>query len=143
MLWLTAFAFIFGVTSCRHNIRVRPVIPAVVALASAGAMVLLNVKWGAKQANYWLVLLMSVATVYYLMQGRLRGRVLGSALVLSGCVMELYFIHTYVFVQSDRLHPTAGAAISMLIAVAAAFVLGRLGHWLQSVARLHARPNPA
>lgn len=135
MLWLTAFAFVFGVYSARHSLRVRPVIPAVLAVGLAGVMVLLNVKWDWTQANYWLILLVSVATVYFLMQGPLRGRAFAWLLVFSGCVMELYFVHTYVFIDSDRLHPAVGATLSLLLAIASAFLLGLLGRGARSLLR--------
>ncbi len=140
-LWMTALAFAFGVYSGRYRLRVRAAIPAAVAVAALGAMFLLNWRWGVKTANYALLLLAGIAVAYFLTVGRLGGSLLGKVLVLSGCVMELYFVHTYVFVHPVGWHWVPGYALSMAATIAIAFVLAKVGDRLK-IGRRGATPAP-
>jgi len=83
--------------------------------------------------NYFLILISSIFMVVYLLNKRLPGLVLKKVLSLSGCTIQIYFIHTYLFTKTITRQPVMNYAISMLIIIAVALCLSRITDKIRSM----------
>jgi len=131
MLWMTIFAFLFGVFSARHRLRVRPIWALLVMIVCAGLLAEHNL-WAHLNyldyhlANYTLILIGSVATVYLLMEIRLPHAWFDRLLPWSSCVLEFYVIHFYLLTLFKGLPPLAGYILTMLVTIMLAWLLHKI-----------------
>lgn len=124
-LWLSTFAFIFGVYAGRFNVKVSPGLSLGCFLFSYILMVYLSSAVDFKSLNYLLINISSIAIVVYLLNKKLPSLFLEKTLVLSGCLIEMYFIHTYMFITPTSFY-IFNYLLSLLIIVATALMLSRL-----------------
>ncbi len=133
MLWMTMFAFILGSYS---GVYVRAIHPTIFSSAAAISCLLLlsvNVLLDYNQLNYHLILIASISIIGYLLNRRLPDFVLSKLLPLSGCIIQIYFIHTYLFLKNITNVPLVDYAITMLVIVIAAYFLSKISARLSSV----------
>ncbi len=138
MLWMTIFAFLFGVFSARYRIRVRPLWALVIIAASAGLLVehnmLVYVKYpDYRLANYALILTGSVAAVYLLLEIQLPRAWFERFLPWSGCVMEFYVIHFYLSGRFNGWPSLVSYILSMLITATLAWMLNKIHYRVKGI----------
>jgi surface polysaccharide O-acyltransferase-like enzyme len=137
MLWMTAISFAFGVFSRIHRVSVKPYLSVISALGIAATMLYANIVTKMTALNYFFILGISVAVVFFLLEYKLPTWALGKMTILSGCVLEIYFIHTYLFVKSEVLPLPLNYVASVLITVTVAFALSHIAKGFSaSISRL-------
>jgi peptidoglycan/LPS O-acetylase OafA/YrhL len=125
MLWLTIFGFGFGVFASRvdwHPSRAF-------AWSGLGVVVLVflivNI-FGYKQLNIIFIALMSIYAVAILLCAPLHERYIGPLALWIPCVLEIYLLHTYIFVRSPALGDAMGYLLSMLLVLSCAYAMFRM-----------------
>lgn len=130
-LWLTVFGFLFGCFVAGTPARL-PFSWAFGLLAGCvAAMLALNGFWHVHAFNYFLILAASVAVCAVLLAKRLPDRLSPFATLLSGCVMEIYLIHSYLFVHF-RIPVILDYLVSIALIVLVAKALAALRDGLRS-----------
>lgn len=130
-LWMTVFSFLLGVVVARSSwgLSLRAswglVFGAVILLLG------LNVLLQFKLLNYFLILLSAVGVIGILLQGRLPPMAFRGVLFFSGCLMEIYFIHTYLFIRTSQ-HDLIDYGYSFLLILLVAWSLARLSDFLKN-----------
>jgi hypothetical protein len=122
-LWLTMLGFILGVFAGMVGTQV----PARVSLALTVALLALllanNVVFGYKTANPDLLGLASVTVNLWLMRARLpQWKILRGVARLENCLLEIFIIHTYLFIHPTGISALDFAITMTLVAVVAWFL---------------------
>jgi hypothetical protein len=129
-LWLTALGFVLGVFVGLYGTR----IPARVSFGlSAVALALLlvnNIVFGYQAANGALLGMACITTNLWLMRAQLpQWKPLRMLAKLENCLLEIFIVHTYLFI-----HPTGIGAVdflcSMSLIVVTALILNAIGNRL-------------
>jgi hypothetical protein len=128
-LWNTSFAFWFGVYAARHPIGGSARIWLAIGMVCTLAMLGLNFA-GIKLFNNYLIVSAAIAMVLWLERARLHRRLLAWLLWLSPCVLEIYLIHTYLFVDWGLALPFR-FVVSMILTIACAQMLAHLIDWVK------------
>jgi Acyltransferase family len=126
LFWMTQFAFIFGAYSGVHKHHVSPTLCVTLFTVSCLLVLLLNTIFDISALNYTLVLLASISIAGYLLNARLPAFLLSKSLILSGCIIQIYFIHPYLFFRSITQMQVINYIFSMVIIIAAALILNRI-----------------
>ena len=129
-LWLSAWGFVFGVFVQRTGPGGKPVVSAAVGLVLAAAMLALNLALGVKTLNFYFIVAMSACAVLWLKDARLPAWPLRPFGVVSGIILEVYLIHSYLYVP-----PTGYAFVDYLLSLALVLVVARLLNRVASMIR--------
>lgn len=126
-LWLTALGFVLGVFLGMYGTRVPARVSLAIALISLVILFLNNFVFGYKAANGSLVGVACITTNLWLMRARLpQWKVLRALATLETFLLEIFVIHTYLFI-----HPTGIAAldftITMSLIIVVAWILNIVG----------------
>jgi len=141
VLWLTMFGFLFGVFYSKSGmvrVKLSPAITAAAGLLIVGLMIFCNYVVNFKEANYPLILAACVLTVIWLINAKVSSIAVASVGPVSVCLIEIYFIHTYLFVhpfESQLINYLASLAIIMSVAV----LLERVARWVRGQLRTNER----
>lgn len=127
-LWLTSFAFWFGIYAARYPIGGSAQRWFAVGAGSTIAMLIANIL-GLKMLNVYLLLAMSMAAVLWIERATIPKKYYSRVLWLTPCVLEVYLIHTYLFIKND-LPIQVRFLLSMILIVGAALILARLSRRL-------------
>ena len=130
-LWLCSFAFVFGVFAARFNFKIHPYISLSCFIFSYFLMLYLSFFQDFKSLNYFFINISSISLVLYLLNKRLPNLLLEKFLILSGCAIEIYFIHTYLFIEFTRYH-LVNYLLSMLIIITVAYILSMITQKLRT-----------
>jgi len=125
MLWFTMFAFVFGSYAGFHHLKMPPIAMIFLLVTSLFLMVTVNHIYQYSEANYFFLLLISFSLVAYLLNKKLT-TILKHTLLLSSCVMEIYFIHTYLFLHDITPNIYLNYIASLTIIIISSFVLSFL-----------------
>lgn len=125
MLWLTIFGFCFGMFAARIAWKPRYVFSWLILLV-CGVFLLGANLLGFKQLNLLLLAALSISTVAVLLSTPFRLTQVGSLQVLLPCVLEIYLLHTYLFVEVPGLPRIFGYVISMTMVLVLAYGLYRI-----------------
>jgi hypothetical protein len=132
-LWMTAFAFILGSYTGVYG-RARRISLVVTVMAISILFLLsLNLLFNHKELNYYLILIAAISIVGFLLNGRLPRIVLNKLLALSGCIIQIYFIHTYLFLRHVTNIPLVDYTITMFVILIVAYFLSQAAAKLNSV----------
>ena len=123
-LWLTAFAFCFGVYSAHYRVYISPLVSFIIIFISIAIMGVINVKWNINEFNTILIIIVSIFSSYFLLNQRLPDFIFNKMLMFSGSVLEIYFIHTYLFVEFDNM--VLGFLFSTVVIVLVSLILNQL-----------------
>ncbi|GHU38574.1 hypothetical protein AGMMS50256_37980 [Betaproteobacteria bacterium] len=123
-LWITATAFVLGIHCAWHPLPGSAKFWLALAIAAALAMGFLNVGPGIRAANPALIILCALAAVQWLEKTSLTLPA-GPLASLTPCVLEIYLIHTYLFMGTNWPRPLAYLT-SMAAIIAVALVLNFL-----------------
>jgi hypothetical protein len=129
-LWLTTLGFILGVFGGIVGTRVPARVSLSLTVAALALLLVNNVVLGYKTANADLIGLACVTVNLWLMGARLpQWTILRGVARLENCLLEIFIIHTYLFI-----HPTGISAldfvISMSFVAVVAWVLNIIGNRL-------------
>ena len=105
MLWVTLFAFIFGSYFYNYRINISFMIILLIFVLSSLLLILFNTVIIYKDFNYLFILISSIAISISLTKIKVPYIILNKLLLLSGCVIHIYFIHDYLFVRSFTRFP--------------------------------------
>lgn len=101
MLWLTAWGFVLGVCLQRLNISPPAWLIGLLLAAFTGILLVFNLIVQFKSINFPLIVIIVCALVFYLTNVRLPSVPSKPLELLHGCLLEIYLIHTYLYI-----HPT-------------------------------------
>lgn len=128
-LWLTAWSFVFGALADRMGIRLPVPLSSGLIAAVSVLLVLLNSLLQYEAVNPFLLVATSVLVVLWLIHVRLPAWVLWPLKPISKSLLELYVLHSYLFLTPTGL---AGAdlAISLAVLIPVSWLLQRSAGWL-------------
>jgi hypothetical protein len=113
-LWRTTLGFILGVFVGLYGTRVPPMLSLTLTVGALIVMLGLNIGLHYNEANSVLLTLACITTNLWLMTGRVpQWRPLRVLAKLENCLLEIFVIHTYLFV-----HPTHNAAVDFCLSFA-------------------------
>ncbi|MGZ5202523.1 MAG: hypothetical protein ACXWC4_22405, partial [Telluria sp.] len=129
-LWLTALGFILGVFAGMYGTQVPAWASLGLTVVALAVLLGGNIVLGYKDANGLLVGLACITTNFWLMRARLpQWKILRAVASLENCLLEIFIIHTYLFI-----HPTGIKAldfvITMSLIIVTAWVLNIIGNKL-------------
>jgi len=122
-LWITAFAFYFGVYTGRYSIAINPLLLLVCMASILLAMLFLNIRLNVPEYNFFFILGASLATSYFLINGDMRSLPLRYLLGLSGCIIDIYFIHSYLFLHTSGYSPIFSFVFSTCVIIITSLIL--------------------
>jgi peptidoglycan/LPS O-acetylase OafA/YrhL len=118
MLWLTAWAFVFGVAAERLALRTSAWWSGAAAAGLALVLGALNATGiGSEAVNFLLLVGLCVIATMWIKSAALLGTALAPLGALSGCLLEMYLLHAY-------LHVSTGGGRLADLAVSVALVVG-------------------
>ncbi|WP_126445768.1 acyltransferase family protein [Sulfuricystis multivorans] len=130
-LWITAFAFWFGVYSARYPLEGSARLWLLITSVNVFVILILNAV-GFKHANIVFIFLISISIVIWLERGQVSRTYFSWATIFYSSILEIYLIHTYLFINFGTFAVLRFLASLILIFVVAN-VLSRLGnivtHW--------------
>ncbi|MGZ5202905.1 MAG: hypothetical protein ACXWC4_24340, partial [Telluria sp.] len=110
-LWLTTLGFILGVFAGLYGTQVPARVSLVLTVGALAMLLASNIVFGYKTANADLLALACVTVNLWLMRARLpQWKILRGVAGLEGCLLEIFIIHTYLFI-----HPTGINALDFVI----------------------------
>jgi acyltransferase-like protein len=121
-LWLTACGFVTGVFCARNDINISLNVSALVSGVMLATMFSLNYLLGIKDYNFFLILFLAVFGIFSFINLKLSGLLVVPASYFSGCLLEIYLIHTYLFVEPTG-YRFADFVISFLLILLSAKIL--------------------
>ena len=125
LFWMTQFAFILGAYSGVHKQHMSPTF-CMALFAAACLLILLLNTFDIRALNYTLVLIASIAIVGFLLNASLPTFILGKSLMLSGCLIQIYFIHPYLYLRSITQIHLINYFLSMVLIIGAALILNKI-----------------
>lgn len=129
-LWLTALAFVLGVLYASHTPPVSTRFAAVLALLCCGLLFVLNAVAHTSAANAALMTFASVGIAIWLAQAHLPPwPVLRKIAAWDRYLLEIFLVHTYLFVRPTGNSPL-DFALSMALVVVASVALSRLAGYV-------------
>jgi surface polysaccharide O-acyltransferase-like enzyme len=135
-LWLTGWNFILGVCVQRTGFSVRPLLEVAGALAFAVMLFVLNAIFVFKVLNFYLILAISVCVVLWLKDANLPARALRPLSLVSSIVLEVYFIHSYLYVRVSGI-AVVDYAVSLGCVLATAWLLNRIASPIRGYLKGH------
>jgi len=130
MLWLTASSFLLGVYAHRMDFRLPKRFAWPLVVLAFGAMAAFRYGIGIVYFNYLSLFVACVATVLFLLSVPLPADRLRPFAALSPYLLEIYLLHTYLFVRFATLGTGASFAVSLLLTLLAAFATKHFAKWL-------------
>lgn len=127
-LWLTAFAFWFGVYAARNPLGGSARLWLIAGAVSMFIMLAANFL-GVKFLNTLLLFCMSISAVLWIEKAVLPRIYFSWAMLLSPVLLEIYLIHTYLFVKAD-IPIAARFVVSLALIIASAIVMSRISNRL-------------
>ena len=133
-LWITVFGFILGTYAGRMQARLSFNLSAAILAISIAAMLILNIYFSLHSLNYYFILISSFMACNILLVRRLPDTLSPFIMPFAGCVLEIYLIHTYLFVRFPA-SAIAGFALSLTLILLTAIALGRINSFLASAVK--------
>ncbi|MDP3439745.1 MAG: hypothetical protein Q8R95_09100, partial [Azonexus sp.] len=124
MLWPTVFGFCLGTISGQLNWQPKSSLSIALGALAITLMLALNAA-GIKQLNLLAIIATAIASVAFLLSVPLKPPINRLAL-LSGSILEIYFIHGYLFIRPQGWPSWLGYLMSMAIILLAAITLNLL-----------------
>jgi surface polysaccharide O-acyltransferase-like enzyme len=131
-LWLTLCGFIFGFVSARSGIRVSRGLSIIAIIAALGLIVFFNFAKSNNAYNFNLLLLLFCAFVLLVEYIRFPKIVHSLGLLLSKCTLEMYLIHTAIFIRLTHVD-WIDVSLSLLCIISLSLVLA----WISNFIRKH------
>jgi len=125
-LWLTVFSFLLGSYLSIYHKRIRAEFAISIFFSSCFILLTLNFYCYYKQLNYFLILLGCISTVIYLINTELPKPIFEKTVILSGAVIYIYFIHTYLFLKSITIYKTVNFISSLAIIILTGYALCKI-----------------
>jgi hypothetical protein len=122
-LWITAFSFCFGVYSAHNYIKILHKISALIMVVLASVMMFLNIKMSINYYNNFFIIFISSFFVNFISQVVLH-RSFKVFIVFSSSILEVYFIHTYLFIKLEN--SILGFLFSVIVVLCVSLILNRV-----------------
>lgn len=121
-LWLTACGFVVGVFFARNGIGVTGRLSVSIFGVILGIMLWFNYLLGIKNYNFFFILFLGILCIFSLKDIQFPGFLLMVGSLFSGCLLEIYLIHTYLFIEPTG-YRFVNFAISLFIILSSAKIL--------------------
>ena len=132
-LWFTAFSFVFGAYIKKYPIKISPLKILLVGVISSFLLIYFNIAFDIKIFNHFFILSFSISIVLFLTLFKLPERGFCLLGFLGGCTLEIYFIHTYLFLPENIILPIyLRYFFSFSIIVICAFILSKISAFISS-----------
>jgi hypothetical protein len=131
-LWLTILSFYFGVFIANHKDLLTMKNIMIFFVFSTLLFFVLQHYLKYNEIKYFCVQAISIGIVLYLTNYRLNKKIFSIFTVLSGALLEIYFIHTYLFLHFERIHVFLSYILSLTLIVFVSLFLSRLANFLGS-----------
>lgn len=129
-LWMTAISFIFGVFVCSKDIKIRNYILYASLTLLIVSIFIFNFMLQIKDSNYIFILGCAINVVLLLLTIKIPRFIYVIMLPLSGCVLEIYFIHTYLFIRKEDLSMLTNYFLSLFTIILVSLFLSFLARKL-------------
>ncbi len=129
MLWLTIFGFVFGVYSSFWRQKWSELIcyMPIMLVFLLSSILILNVIFHFNNFNYILLLMVCISAVETIMLYDIKFFLPNSLIhFLTGCIIYIYFIHTYLFVKNF----TGICLIDFILSVTVITICGSIMHYI-------------
>lgn len=122
-LWLTLLSFYCGVFSDMHGYLITFKNIAVFMIFSVVVFMILKLLLGFNDFNYFIVQIFSFAIVLFLFKYRLNKFTFTVFTSISGAILEIYFIHTYLFVHIENMPTVVPFILSLVLIISVSMIL--------------------
>ena len=126
MLWINLFAFVFGSYFYYYEINISPMTIIFIFVISSLLLIFFNTIFLFDDINYIFILISSVTISILLTKIKLPYFIISKLLLISNCVIHIYFIHTYLFIRSFTQFPLINYTISLFIIITVALILAKI-----------------
>ena len=133
MLWFTAFCFCFGVAFANQQWRAGWKNALLLASAQLLAFVMAHFLFGAPINTLIVIAFAALFTIQLLLSAPLPDWLHLPFKPFSACVLEIYFLHTYLFVHPSGIIVVdllASLALVLVVAMATKQLANRIQRWL-------------
>ena len=131
-LWFTAWSFLLGVWAQRLNWSVPVVLSGALTIGLSVVLLGLNLLLQFKQLNPVLIVVISISTVSWLKDARLPKKLPSALGLLSGCLLEIYLLHSYFFLRVTG-YSAADFLISMVCVTCVSLLLAHFANTLRAL----------
>ncbi len=129
-LWLTSCGFVFGFVSAKTGMRASKGLLIITIIAASGLILFLNVAKSDSTFNFHLLLLLFCATVLFVEYIRLPKIIHAIGLLLSKCTLEIYLIHTAIFIRLTQID-SIDFSLSLLCIITLSLMLAWISNFLR------------
>lgn len=98
-LWLTACGFVVGVFFARNEFRIPGRLSVLMLGVILSVMLYFNYLLGIKSYNFFFFLFLGILCIFSLKDCRFPDFLLRTESLFSGCLLEIYLIHSYLFIK--------------------------------------------
>lgn len=133
-LWLTACGFVTGIFYAKNNISISRNLSGLILGGVLAAMFSFNYLFGFKDYNFFFILFFAVVGIFFFINLKLFAVFVTLASYFSGCLLEIYLIHSYLFVEPTG-YRFADFVISLLLILTSAKILQIISSLLQIVTK--------
>ena len=100
-LWLTACGFVTGIQFAKNDFRISKVYSAAAATFSFALMIFFNHFLKIDFLNFPLMIFFTVFFICAVIELRLPGFVYMATSFFSGCILEIYLLHPYLWLETN------------------------------------------
>jgi hypothetical protein len=120
-LWLTSCGFIIGVWAEKTDEKISSMVCWTIAIIILFIMFLTNFLYDLKSLNFICILTFSLALIGAVKDFKVPDIINQFSLFFSGCLLEIYLLHGYLFVT-----PTANRLINLMVSVGLIIFVSKL-----------------
>jgi hypothetical protein len=131
-LWLTTGGFIIGFMSAKTRIRILKELSMLAMIAAIALIVVLNFVVSVKTFNFYLLLVLFGSFVLSVEYMSFPKTIHSFMHYLSNCVLEIYLIHTAIFIRLTSIK-SIDFLVSLLCIISLSIVLA----WISNVIKKH------
>lgn len=134
-LWSTSISFFLGLYWGKHNFEIPCRAIALALILLSFLILVLNFSLSYTEANYFLLLFFSTGICLFLVHFRFPGVDRLQMKVISQSVLEIYFIHTYLFLNINGARSLGSFAASLVLIILVSVFLREISLRLWAVAK--------
>jgi len=134
-LWLTACGFVVGVFCAKNDISISRNLSGLILGGVLVAMLSFNYLFGLKDYNFFFILFFAVFGIFFFINLKTPVLLVVPLSYLSGCLLEIYLIHSYLFVNPTGYH-LPNLVISLMLILSSAKILQTISSVVISKARI-------
>ena len=132
-LWLTAFSFIAGVYFSNRSECINPLVLMGLGALAFILIVIFNVIFNMKDYNYYFIVILSITSGLFLLVWPLPSIIVKGISWMDAMVLEIYFIHPYLFIHYDRYSKITLFFFSVIIILVISYLLSKAGRFVETL----------